>query len=114
MDDPNRMDVDKGATVGDVAGGVTKGLVGCLLLPFQPLLVISALIFRGRSPKEKQVNYVVRVNCVDGGIRVARFDRELRKATIAAGDYVSIWGEQRAGVVKAYRAYNHSVSAEIL
>lgn len=114
IDDPDRSDVEKGMTVASVAGGVAKGLIALVMLPLQPLIVLSALIFRGRSPKERVPHYVVRLNSPDGTVHVARFERELRKATIAAGDYVSIWGTERSGVCIVRRAYNHSVSAEVL
>lgn len=113
-DDPEKVEVEKGMSGWDLTMLMGKGVLGCILLPLQPLLVLGALLFRGRQPKEKTMHYLVRVECVDGTLREARFERELRLAKISSGDYVSIWGRPRDGVIVAQHAYNHHVSAKVL
>lgn len=113
-DDLEKIEVEKAQTTADTAASIAKIVFGILLLPFQPIIVLSALIFRGRTPKEKEAHFIVRVTCLDGTTRVARFERELRKASLSAGDYVSIWGTVRGGICVAQHAYNRTVSAEVL
>lgn len=113
-DDLEKIEVEKGMSGLDMGLLGLKGLIGCLLLPFRPLIVLSALLFGGKRPKEKTTHYVARLECADGSFCEARFERELRGARMSVGDYISVWGSMRAGVVVASHAYNHSVRAEIL
>ena len=96
----------------DLPGGVAKGCLGLALLLFQPILVLTYWIF-GRRPPDKQTVHLLRVETASGGTSQARIEKELRGASIDAGDMIFLWGTDRDGTLVVTRAFNHTIDAEI-
>lgn len=90
-----------------------KGPISLLLLPFKPTMVLGAWLFRGNTPKERATDVVVSVLRGDGTVLQARLEGELCGAVPRLGDYVSMWGSERHGVLIMGLGFNHSVNAEI-
>ena len=97
----------------DWAGGILRNAFALVLLPFRPAMVLASMIFGSRKPTEHQTVYVVRVQQANGRISQVRIEHEIVGATVDLGDYVSIWGKERAGVIVVTRAYSHTVGAEV-
>ncbi|MBA3534622.1 MAG: hypothetical protein H0T73_22110, partial [Ardenticatenales bacterium] len=97
----------------NTAAEVVRYTFAIILLPFRPMMVLLAWIFGGRRPTELQTVYLVRVRCVDGTVRQLRIEHEIAGATLDIGDYVSVWGHDRSGVLIVQHAYNHTVGAEV-
>lgn len=87
--------------------------IGCLLLPFQPILALLTLLGGGNKPKETQNIATFRVNAPDGTTSQARIEQDYTGATIDLGDYVFVWGRQNKGVWIVEHAYNETVRGEL-
>lgn len=96
------------------AGGWLQGLFGCVMLPFQPIAALFALSGLANRPKETKTIITFRVRCLDGTICQARVERDLAGATVDIGDFISVWGALRNGVLIVKHAYNHTVGGEII
>lgn len=92
---------------------ILRGTLAFFLLLFRPFLVLAAWIFGGHKPTEYRTIYLVRVQRTDRTIGQARIEHDMVGATMDLGDYVSIWGHSRRGIVFVQRAYNHTVDAEV-
>ena len=67
----------------------------------------------GGSDNPAMVVVVVSVLRSDGTVLQARLEGELCGAVPRLGDYVSMWGGERHGVLIMGLGFNHSVNAEI-
>jgi len=98
---------------GNWSGNTLKGLIGLMLLPFRPLMVLIALIFSPRQTPEMQEVIVLRVENAVGRLIEARIEADIHGAGVRLGDHVTLWGQYRSGVLIVRRGYNHSSGADI-
>jgi hypothetical protein len=95
-------------------GDFLRVFIGCLLLPLQPILALLTLLGGGSKPKEAQSIATFRVRRADGTVCQGRIEHDIIGATIDVGDYVSVWGSERGGVLVVEHAYNHTVGGEVI
>jgi len=95
-------------------GDIIRILVGCLALPFQPIVALLTLFGGGSKPKEAKTIATFRVRRADGMVSQARIEHDIVGATVDVGDYVSVWGRERKGVLAVEHAYNHTVGGEVI
>jgi len=93
---------------------VARGLAATILLFSRPLVLLTIWLFAGRRPNEYRTVHLIRVKRSDGTIGQARIEADILGATAEAGDFVSIWGTQRSGVLVLKQGFNHTVGGEIL
>jgi hypothetical protein len=74
---------------------------------------LRAIAGAGRALREHQTVFLVRVRRADGAEEQSRIEKDVVAAMPSLGDYVSLWGRRRYGVLVIRRGYNHSVSGEI-
>lgn len=96
------------------AGDAIRMVIGCIMLPIQPLMALLTLFGFGNKPKEARSIATFRVERSDGTLCQARIEHDLMGATIDVGDYVSVWGIERGGVLVVEHAYNHTVGGEVI
>jgi hypothetical protein len=97
---------------GCLTAGVKAGL-GLFLLVFQPLVLLTAWLF-GRGQGQTHTGHVLTVRRSNGTTGQARLEGEFPGAMVTRGDWVSLWGSQRHGVLMVSRGYNHQVGADIV
>lgn len=93
---------------------VLKMTMALILLPFRPLIVLSALIFGQRSQREKETVYTIRIEQPDGRGAETRVEGEVTTSLAIRGDYISIWGKDRGGVLLAKKIFNHTSGVETI
>ncbi len=84
-----------------------------ILLFVQPLLILAALIFKGRGPREMVEVVVLRVQDSAGRTSEARIEREMRGAGVRLGDSVALWGHFRGSLLYVRGGFNHTTGAEL-
>ena len=90
------------------SSGWLRTLIGIVMLPFKPVMVLLAWIFGGNRPKEKKDIYIIRIEESTGNIVETRFEDELKGTMVSVGDYVSVWGVLKYGVLYIKEGFNHT------
>lgn len=93
---------------------VLKITLAIILLPFRPLIVLSALIFGHRPQQEKETVYIIRIEQPDGRGAEVRVEGEVITSLAIRGDYISVWGNDRGGALLAKKIFNHTSGVETI
>jgi hypothetical protein len=93
--------------------GWLRIFVSILLLPFKPAMILLAWVFGGNRPKDKQDVIIIRVEEPSGNIAETRYQEELKGTSITVGDYVSLWGIRKIGVLYVKEGFNHTSGGQL-
>lgn len=93
--------------------GTLRLMAASVLLLLRPMLVIGGWVLRRGQQVERQTVYILGVRDATGDEHQARIEGEPMGAMPRRGDYVSLWGSPRHGVLVIRNGYNHSVGGEI-
>lgn len=98
----------------NIISAVLKVTLAIILLPFRPLIVLSALIFGHKPQQEKETVYTIRLEQPDGKGAEVRVEGEIVTSLAIRGDYISIWGKDKAGALLARKIFNHTSGVETI
>ncbi len=93
---------------------ILKVALAIIMLPFRPVIVLSALIFGHKPQPEKETVYTIRLEKPDGLGAEARVEGEVTTALAIRGDYISVWGIEKGGAILARKIFNHTSGVETL
>jgi hypothetical protein len=93
---------------------ILKFTFAIILLPFRPLIVLTALMFGNRPQPEKETVYTIRIEQPDGTGAEVRVEGEVTTSLAIRGDYISTWGKNRGGALLARNIFNHTSGVETI
>lgn len=91
--------------------------LGCIFLPVilvvSPMLLLMRVISLNGGLERKVIVTRIRVRLANGVLRDARFEGDIRGASISQGDHVALWGREDIGTLVVTRGHNYTSRGDI-
>lgn len=84
-----------------------------VLLITKPAIWLSSLLVRSTQSVNMNTHWILVVRRSDHTLKQARIEGDLTRAIVSRGDYVSLWGREKGGVLVIKQGFNHTAMAEI-